>query len=111
MHSGQTIAHSVVQEVEGGHRCITSVLLCLRELLLPVSVLCVGAHAGSENTTIVDVCVDYLEAEEVGKEAAIVAKWEKHLPPMASKVDVRVTNVPPYLRTMVKVQDAYIISE
>jgi hypothetical protein len=66
--------------------------------------------AGLEQTTIVDVCAEYLEAAAVG-EAAVVAKWEKDLPPMASKVDVRVTNIPSYLRTRVKMHDAFIISE
>jgi hypothetical protein len=69
------------------------------------------ARAGLEQTTIVDVCTEFLEAAEKGESDAVVAKWEKDLPPMASKVDVRVTNVPSYLRTRVKVHDSYIMSE
>jgi hypothetical protein len=108
MHSTQTITHSLGQEVEDVSRSITRMLPCLHDLLLLMRAC---AYAGSEDTTIVDVCVEYLEAADAGDTAAVVAKWDKHLPPMTSKVDVRVTNVPPYLRKMVKVHDSYIVSE
>jgi hypothetical protein len=108
MHSTQTITHSLAQEVEDVNWSITRRMPCLHDLLLLMRAC---AHAGSENTTIVDVCIEYLEAADAGDTAAVVAKWDKHLPPMASNVDVRVTNVPPYLRKMVKVHESYIVSE